>query len=130
MSKCVIEECKICNLSNVININKTLLFKILPIYQCTDLYDGLLLPELIRIIIDYVCELSKVTFTRLDFLDVYVGWTAHKTMKLLRSTIDKIIVINNTHTLIQNKGDAFGFEAIATISSFISQNKEIIIIFN
>jgi len=116
---------------NIININKILTDKLLPIYLCTDLYDGLLLTEVRLIIINYICELTKVNFSRADFIDNYVGWTSPKTIRLLEHNRDKIIVINDFHSLVINDDDKFGIEAINTIKKYMLQNiKDIIIIFN
>lgn len=129
MAQCEIDNCKICNIKNSININKTLLFKIFPIYFSSNLYDGLELPELRNIVIDYVFEVNKVNFNRLDFIDYYVGWTSYKTLDLLEFNRDKIIIINDPHSLIKCKNDVFGIEAINAIKNFIVQNNDVVIIF-
>jgi len=59
-----------------------------------------------------------------------MGFTANKTTKLLQCNSDKIIIINDAHSLVQHKNDVFGIEAIDAINNFITQNNDIIIIFN
>jgi hypothetical protein len=114
---------------NIININKTLTDKLLPIYLCTDLYDGLILTEVRLIIIDYICELTKVNFDRSDFIDNYVGWTSPKTIKLLEHNRDKIVMINDIDSLVINDDDKFGMEAVHAIKIFTRKNENIILIF-
>jgi len=111
------------------NIDRNFINRLLPIYLCTDLYHGLLLTEVRLIIIDYICELTKINFDRSDFIDNYVGWTSLKTIKLLEHNRDKIIVINDTNSLVINGNDSFGMEAINTIKIFIQKNENIILIF-
>lgn len=129
MSDCEIKECNICNMKNVLRINKSLRLEMFINKQYLNLHDELL-PELKHIIIDYTCELTKVYFVRSDFIGDYVGWTSNKTLKLLENNRDKIIIINDTHSLIGSENDYFGREAINTIKNFIVQNKDIVIIFN
>ena len=117
-------------LKNNINIDKNFINKLLPIYLCTDLYDELLLIELRYIIIDYVCELNKVNFSREDFIGNYVGWTSPKTIRLLEHNHDKIMVINDTNSLVINDDDKFGIEAVHAIKIFIRKNENVILIFN
>jgi len=114
---------------NIININKTSINKLIPIYLCTDLYDGLLLTEVRFIIIDYICELNKVNFDRSDFIDNYVGWTYPKPIRFLERNRDKIIIINDSDSLVINDNDKFGMEAVHAIKIFIRKNENVILIF-
>jgi len=124
MNICNISDCKICNIKNNTNINKTLLLKV---NLCIDICDNLLLIELKNLILNFMYELYLVRFSDKDFLDKYVGWTYYKTIDLLQNNREKIIIINNSHSLIHH---SFGKEAIDTIKIFINENKDIIIIFN
>lgn len=129
---CDREQCEICNVKYVLHTNNlnnaianSLFSKISPIFIYEDLYDRL--PEIRNIIVDYMCQIYIVHFNRPNFIDRYVGWSGLKTSNLLNNNRDKIIIVDNSHSLVNNKNDCFGKEATHVIETFVEQNNNVVI---
>lgn len=60
--------------------------------------------------------------SRDDFVGQYVGWSAPKTLKLLRSSIGKVLFIDEAYSLINGPQDQYGNEVLAEITRFASEN--------
>jgi len=74
-------------------------------------------------------ESNFVTVSREDFVGLYVGHTANKTLELLKKYLGKVIFIDEAYSLFQDERDTFGLEALTTLNLFMSQNPSTIIIF-
>lgn len=74
-------------------------------------------------------EIIKVV-TRADFVGQYLGWTAPKTLKLLRENLGKVLFVDEAYSFIESPDDQYGMEALTELNLFMSQHPgEIIIIF-
>jgi hypothetical protein len=68
--------------------------------------------------------------SRDDFVGQYVGWTAPKTLKLLKANIGKVLFVDEAYSLLNGPHDEFGMEALNTLTKFLSEHaNEIIVIF-
>ena len=73
-------------------------------------------------------KINKPVFLqRSDFIGQYVGWTSEKTIELLNNNINKIIIIKKDELMI-NIDDSFGYEALQTITIFIIENFDKILV--
>lgn len=74
---------------------------------------------------------SMVTVvSRDDFVDMWSGWTAGKTKKLLMDNLGKVLLIDEAYSLYQGHGDNFGIEALTVLNLFMSQHpRDIVVIF-
>lgn len=67
--------------------------------------------------------------SREDFIGQYVGWTDKKTKSLLQKNLGKVLFIDEAYSLINGPDDQFGFEALNTLTRFLSEHPgEIIVI--
>ena len=74
-------------------------------------------------------QIIKVV-SREDFVDLYVGWSAPKTKKLLMDNLGKVLFVDEAYSLVEALDDKFGVEAATTLNLFMSQHpNEIIVIF-
>lgn len=74
-------------------------------------------------------DIIEIT-SRSDFIDFYVGWTAPKTEKLLKSNRGKVVFIDEAYSLCTNGQDSFGIEALTALNKFLSEHPdEIVVIF-
>lgn len=73
-----------------------------------------------------VCKI----FNRADLIGKYVGHTAPKTLKCLRSCLGGVFILDEAYALMNYESCKFGIEALNTINQFMSEHaNEIIIIF-
>jgi len=74
-------------------------------------------------------DIIRIT-SRDDYVAKYVGQTGPKTLEVLRSSIGKVLFIDEAYSLINGDSDTFGKDALNTINRFMSErSKEIIVIF-
>lgn len=74
-------------------------------------------------------DIIEIT-SRSDFIDFYVGWTAPKTEKLLKSNRGKVVFIDEAYSLCTDPRDSFGIEALTALNKFLSEHpNEIVVIF-
>lgn len=68
--------------------------------------------------------------SRPDFVGMYIGHTADKTMTLLSSTLEdgKVLFIDEAYSLILDDRDSFGNEALNELNRFMSEHPELVII--
>lgn len=60
--------------------------------------------------------------SRDDLVAGFVGHTAEKTRKVLARNIGKVLFIDEAYSLVHDKHDSFGIEALTTINLFLSQH--------
>lgn len=64
-----------------------------------------------------------------SFVDMFSGWTAPKTIKLLEQHKGKVLVVDEAYSLVNGYNDSFGIEAVNALNVFMSENPDTIIIF-
>lgn len=73
-------------------------------------------------------QIIKVV-SRQDFVSGYLGQTAQKTKKLLESSKGKVLFIDEAYSLLNDREDPYGMEALTTLNLFLSEHpKDIIVI--
>jgi len=66
--------------------------------------------------------------SRSDLVEMYVGWTAKKTKKVLEESVGKVLFIDEAYSLINGPHDEFGAECLSTIALFLSQRPRSLIL--
>jgi len=73
-------------------------------------------------------DIIKVV-SREDFVAGYVGQTAIKTLKLLEANRGRVLFIDEAYSLCRDDRDPFGKECLDTLTKYLSENPEYIVIF-
>lgn len=66
--------------------------------------------------------------SRDDLVGQYVGHSGDKTQKLLERSRGKVLFVDEAYTLCSSSRDSFGMEALTTLTKFMSENKDDIIV--
>jgi SpoVK/Ycf46/Vps4 family AAA+-type ATPase len=67
--------------------------------------------------------------SREDFVAGYVGQTAPKTLKLLEENRGRVLFIDEAYSLCRDERDVFGKECLDTLTKYLSENPDYIVIF-
>ena len=66
--------------------------------------------------------------SRPDFVAEYLGQTAIKTLELLKSSLGKVLFIDEAYSLVNSDRDSYGMEALTVINQFMTEHPHDIII--
>ena len=98
------------------------------------IFIGALLVTLLYSFVAYTETQAKVNdevitvVSRSNFVDLYSGWTAIKTEKLLQENRGKVIFIDEAYSLYNGYGDTFGIEALTALNKYMSEHEDEIVI--
>lgn len=76
----------------------------------------------------YLSSGHLVEVGRSDLVGQYVGETAQKTMGVIHSALGGVLFIDEAYSLVRDKKDTFGIEAVDTIVKAIEDNRDNLIV--
>lgn len=76
----------------------------------------------------YLSSGHLVEVSRSDLVGQYVGETAQKTMGVIQSALGGVLFIDEAYSLVHNKKDTFGIEAVDVIVKAMEDNRDSLIV--